>query len=1129
MKTFGNVTRSPLFWISQVILLLGCIYLSAHLYPKAFPIVDLQIKMDRITALTSAAKLAQLNHWGPPAFREAASFESDDRTQTFVELSAGGTEAFSKIVKSGIYSPYYWNVRHFSEGKTEESQIRFNPQGEFYGFSERLSEDAPGQALSGDQALKIAESAAVRWKIPLDQYQLIEKSEDAKRSKRIDHTFVYERPAEKIGEGRYRLKLMVSGDRLTEIEYFVKIPESFSRHYAEMRSSNNLIAEIASVAMMILYLLGGCGFGIFFLIRTRWIIWKTPLIAAGIVAGFQFLEQINHLPLLWMNYDTALSANGFLLRSATGAFISFLSDFFLLAVSFMTAEGLSRKAFPHHPQLWRVWSLGNANSTAILGRTLGGYLSVGFFFLFVILIYIFGTQTLGWWNPSDTLFHPDGLATYCPWWTSLSNSIHAGFWEESLFRAVPLAGAAILGTRLGQRKRWIAAAFLVQALIFASAHANYPTLPSYARVIELIIPSFIFGGLYLAFGLLPGIILHFTFDVVSFSLPLFTTSSPGVWLDRTLVIFLSLIPLWIVLVARLRAGKWSELKNQGRNQGWHPEGVAKNKSELQSKDKKTRISNLQKPFLNLTPKLIYRTGAIAFLTFLVWLSLSDFRNDNPTLEITRTQATRMARTALEKSGITLTPEWDALASTANDIGPEDRFIWKTEGKQRYRELIGTYLMPPAWLIRFVRYNVSIEERAEEYQVTLIKNGEIFQIRHELPESRGGKSLEVTEAKLIAITWIDKNYKLKPNQILEISHKVFKLPSRRDWLFIFSDPSVHLKLGEARIGVRLTGDQIMSSRRFIFIPEVWERAESNKQNLLSIVRIFSILVLAMILTTGIGWSLLSWTQKQFNFRIFKLSVTFLLAINFIGLINELPGKFAQFSNVEPKNNQLISLFTVEAVKILFSCFFLALLLGFIHRFTVQFQRPLESKASKTSTALLSIFGYSLGIIGAALTSASQHLFSSASPSTGKMAALDTYLPFLNGMTVIGHLTWVTLLFAITALIAKRITQNWPQRGPLGTLFLFLFSFSLSGLGAPGFLEWITQGTSLALLLMIAIPLIIQERLQLIPLAIGSAFTLMEIRQLALRPYVGVAGESAVAILCILLGSYFLFQFVFSQRE
>src|SRR5437867_11855040 len=99
----------------------------------------------------------------------------------------------------------------------------------------------------------------------------------------------------------------------------------------------------------------------------------------------------------------------------------------------------------------------------------------------------------------------------------------------------------------------------LQALVFASEHAGYANQPAYARVVELIMPSFAFGALYLAFGLLPGIVLHFTYDTVWMALPLFVSSTGRAHIEQAIVVLLVLIPLWVVVANRARLGIWADI------------------------------------------------------------------------------------------------------------------------------------------------------------------------------------------------------------------------------------------------------------------------------------------------------------------------------------------------------------------------------------------------------------------------------------------------------------------------------------------------------------------------------------------------------------------------------------------
>ncbi|MFQ5739756.1 MAG: CPBP family intramembrane glutamic endopeptidase, partial [Acidobacteriota bacterium] len=805
--------RRPLFWSLFALLALVCTVFAIQYFPRAFPLVNLDIRMDRGGALQEARLLAEKLQLGPPEFEQAASFGLDGEVQNFVELEGGGKEAFNRLLGQELYSPYTWRVRHYREKETDESLLLFTPAGRPYGFVEKIPEDEPGAALPSDQARTIAEAAALReWKIDVGSYDRVEDSRQVRPGGRVDHTFVYEHPRRDIGGGRYRLRLTVSGDKPTEVTRFIKIPEGFQRRYQEMRSANQTIGTAASLAMAVLYILGGCVIGLFLLLRKGWVLWRQAVVLGVSLSLLQALAAINEWPLAWMDYDTALSIRGFVLQQTTSVLVRFGGLAILLSLSFMAAESLTRRAFPGQIQFWKIGSPGVANSPAVLGRTVAGYLLVPLFFGYEVTLYLFANRALGWWSPSNILFHPDVLATYFPWLSAIAPSLQAGFWEECLFRAVPLAGAALIGEKMGRRRAWIVGALVVQALIFGAGHAAYPNQPALARVVELIVPSLCFGGLYLSFGLLPSIILHFAFDTVWFAMPLFVASAPGLGLDKVLLVVLSLTPLWIVLAARIRAGRWNDAIDKQLNGEWTPPLKPPPEVETpppwQAPSRSARLSPV-------TRRVLQTGGLIGIATWALW---GNFQNDAPPLPLTRQQALEVARGALSRqSGATL-ESWTELAFVQANPDQQHQFIWQTAGDETYRSLLGSYLSPPLWVVRFAKFDQGdTEERAEEFRVYIRPDGQVWRFLHQLPEARSGASFSEQDARELALSAVSAKYKLQPSQLKEISAQPAKLPDRLDWTFTFSDKTQPLPRGETRIGVGIGGAKVVDLYRHVHVP------------------------------------------------------------------------------------------------------------------------------------------------------------------------------------------------------------------------------------------------------------------------------------------------------------------------
>src|SRR5579864_345326 len=393
-----GITSRPTFWAAFAVLSVLSALVAWRYFPQALPLINLDVKMSREQALEQAGEVAARLHLAARDAQRAVVFTHDGTTQNYVELEAGGKPAFTRLLAGDVYSPFRWEVRLFKPRETAEAHVRFRPDGSLYGFTREVPETAPGPALDAAAARSIAEAAArADWGVDFGPYKPLESSHVQRPNRRVDHSFVYERDDVPLGEARVRLHLTVSGDELTEVTYFVHVPEAFGRRFAELRSTNDTIAAVAALSAGVLYGLGGCILGVLWLMRRRWLLWKPALVAGGVVSALTALTIIANAPQSWFGYDTAQSTSVFWGRQIGTAALVFVAGGMALGLVFMAAESLSRSAFPQHPQLWRIWSRDAAPTQAVLGRTLGGYLFVPIELALIAGFYLVTNTYFGWW------------------------------------------------------------------------------------------------------------------------------------------------------------------------------------------------------------------------------------------------------------------------------------------------------------------------------------------------------------------------------------------------------------------------------------------------------------------------------------------------------------------------------------------------------------------------------------------------------------------------------------------------------------------------------------------------------------------------------------------------------------
>ena len=909
--------RKPVFWIIFTLLVIASSIFCLQNFSRIMSFINLEITMDRKEALQSARIDSESWTIGPSDSRQAVIFNESSFLQYYIELEAGGKEGYNEFLAEGKYQPYQWIVRHFIPQEEHQVYLYYTPAGDFYGFSEIIPESEPGNNINVEAAQSLGETAAAKLGVDLADYKLIETKKNVVISGRQDYEFVYEHP-ELLNEARYRFTIGVSGDLVSQLEHSVKIPEAFSRRFQEMRSANNTIASGASYGMLFLYGLLGIGLGSFFLLRTRYLLYRKALLWAFIVSFLGFLAGFNNLPISWIWYDTAVTPQAHIMQNIMTNLLGFIQNFILLALSFIAAESLTRRAFPNHVRFWKTLSAPVAPSTRILGNTLAGYGLVAINLAYVLGFYLFTSNHLGWWNPAGLQVDPNFIAMPLPWLSVLSMALHAGFWEEALFRAIPLAGMVLIGRKLNKEKLFLVLGLIIQALIFSAGHANYAAQPAYARVVELIVPSLLFAFLYLRFGLYTAIILHFSFDAVLMAMYIWIMKAPGIWVNRILVLAGILLPLLIVIYYRIKAGKWQQVSNNYLNKHWQP-----------SPAKPPKAPEIIITHRTYNPRIITWLIISALIGTACWVAFTSFQADQPQMKLNRSQAIERAEQALSEQNISLDDNWRIDADLINSVNNSDKLVWQEAGKSVYHQAMGKYIHEPVWQINFRTWHGDVADRAEAYKFMINTQGVVTAFRHTLPEDRAGMELSEDEARQFAVQSITEFFDMDQFILNEVEAAPEKLPERKDWIFTFRDTlNYDLDTGEYRYIVKISGDQVMNISRYTYVPEDWARQDRNKTRPIRLFSNFANIIFILFYFVIGVMAVVSWSNHSFNFSTFYYVLIIMFLTTLVLRLVQWQQVPAGFSTSQPWNNQVLQYILGSATNVLLLSFVFALLAGFL---------------------------------------------------------------------------------------------------------------------------------------------------------------------------------------------------------
>eukprot|EP00808_Paulinella_micropora_P024613 g23906.t1 len=740
----------------------------------------------------------------------------------------------------------------------------------YYGFSQKLPEAFnPDKNLNQEAARSLAVQFATGplWSLSLNKensnYSLVEEKQDKTVSGRVDWTFVWERSdvafelspsspglkrqgcnsTAQAGQregAKLRVSVQVAANQVTGLLHFAELPEWFPRMYREMRSSNELVASICSFAMFVLFGMGGCVVALGLLLRQGQVAWGFPGKCGVCVGSLAALTMWNSLPLDWMQYETSNSSATFLVSKALNICFAMALYSVIFTLTFTSAEAIARLALPQQLQVRQLWGA-VGGSAPVLEQTVVAYLMVPIWIAYEIALYSYTRSQWGWWVPTDSLSDPNVLSHYLPWFSPLALSLMAGTWEEALFRMVPIAGAMLLSQHYHLKPvshfAVLVLALFLQAVVFGGAHANYPSLPMYGRLVELILPSFGFAFLFLYYGCLTGMLTHFAYDAVLMAMPLFQASGSFSQQGCVIVVILIGLPLWLVLLRVLQTGcSWPrqpapEYRNQAFSdalaeahraqqeaaksaQSTELPAAAPPPQEAAKSAQSTELPAAAPPpgFCTKRPTMLLLASALCGVLVValdLWPSWSQ-SPDLPPLLLEEPAAAAAAASYLTQ--FTLDPRvepWTLLMQPLTAGGLARRFVWDQLGEDVFRRLShpqphstgGTFLQGALWVARAVQFEgaqttaadgsvqpVDVVDRAEEWKVLLDARARVVGFGHEYPRHWPGSNLTEEQGKALAETFLLSSPATAPHlnthAIDLVSAVPVKQPFRTDWGFTY---------------------------------------------------------------------------------------------------------------------------------------------------------------------------------------------------------------------------------------------------------------------------------------------------------------------------------------------------------
>ncbi len=870
-----------------------------------FPSASIQFDKGKEEVLVQAEKKSRELGYEKSGVIKSIYFSLDDDSKTFLEYEMGAKEA-NRIMSTTV-PVFYWICSFRKAYDQETMTVYMNPSGKFLGFDLQLPNDKKMPSITIEEARKKALStvtAQTGW--PESDWKLISE-ETNPRLHRTDHSFTWEYTKLEFKKAHLRVSVGLAGDKLSDYWMYLKVPESWQRHYQTVRSYNELLGNISYAFIMLVYPIAVflCLTGI----QSKNLRSKFANKTALILGAIALADGLNELPYNLCFYSPESSYMAFVFRVIISTIVTKTAIVIMVAF-FLTGAGelVYRRAYPEKVALEKVFTTKALAFREIkIGLILGSLWSVAS--LGYQSAYYFIGEKVGFWCPLGVSNY-QVLSSYLPWIGAVSLGTFASTNEEIISRVITLT----LAQRF-LRNFWLAN--LVQAVIWGFAHSSYPQQPCFARGLELTLEGLVDGWIIRRFGLLPCLVSHYLFDAFCGVEPLFKAPAS---LQATAV--LPMIPVVVLIIFSLILAK---KKKQERGATTETVSSAEDADLLNEsipitrlttpESAKAEIESLQYEPLARRSRAGILVLAVIGLIGLNFVKAEDWvigRLKSHTI-VTRQKAIKQAERYLQDEKIDLT---GYLTSTSLDSRisydtNEYEYLKEKVGFKKTKEMVEKCRSPLMWEVKFVK-----PLSPNQYSAIVDADGRMMSPIIYLGEDEPGKSPTDEEAKKLATDFINK---YRPEFLpVKLDHFERSAKNKRvDFVVTFTSTNLRAADAPLKVSVSLSGDKVDSVSQAWNIPDQWEWKRERKDTKDQVLGVLQMIFACVVFGYMAFFILKEFLRGQVRW---KTAMYISAAVVFFDSIDDLNGMysfFASYSTTTPLNSYYVREIVSEVVKLLLS--------------------------------------------------------------------------------------------------------------------------------------------------------------------------------------------------------------------